>query len=102
MKEFIKEILRDLPCKIMIFWQDLLDSLNTDGGHIFLLAVFVIGANRFNAMEKHIELFLGALLGYLKGAGSNKTRRERPTPTTEISTATVTETATNEKPIDAA
>lgn len=92
MTEFFKE----LPCTLMRFWQDMLDSLNSDGGHILLLGIFVFLCVRYKAMENHEELFLGALLGYLKASGSNKTRRDRPTPTLETSTATITETATTE------
>ncbi len=95
----LKEFIQALPCTVMRFWQDLLDSLNSDGGHIFLLGLFVILCNRYTAMSNHEELFLGALLGYLKGAGSNKTRRDRPTPTAETSTATVeTVSVTEPKP----
>ncbi len=96
----IREFFESLPCTVMRFWQDALDSLNSDGGHIFLLAVFVILCNRYTAMSNHEELFLGALLGYLKGAGSNKTRRDRPVPTTETSTATVETVATTEPKLE--
>lgn len=61
-------------------WQDLLDSLNTDGGHIVLLAVFVIICVEVASLAAHVELFAGALLGYLKGSGSNKSRRDQPIP----------------------
>lgn len=61
-------------------WQDFLDSLNTDGGHIVLLAVFVMVCVEVGSLSSHIELFSGALLGYLKGAGSNKSRRDQPIP----------------------
>lgn len=97
MKEFFKE----LPCTIMRFWQDFLDSLNSDGGHIVLLALLVAAgmAGIKFGLAKADDLFIGAftaLLILLKTAGSNKTRRDRPTPIVETSTATITETATNE------
>lgn len=72
--------LRNLVCIVVRMWQDVLDSFNTDGGHILLLGVFVILCTRYTVMANHEELFLGALLGYLKAAGSNKTRRDRPAP----------------------
>lgn len=73
-------------------WQDFLDSLNTDGGHIVLLAAFVFVCVGLNSLSGHIELFAGALLGYLKGAGSNKTRRDQPAPGPSVTAAASTAT----------
>lgn len=77
------EKIRQLVCIFVRLWQDVLDSFNTDGGHILLLGVFVFLCTRYTAMANHEELFLGALLGYLKAAGSNKARRDRPSPTAD-------------------
>ena len=99
----IKEFIESLPCMLMRSWQDLLDSLNSDGGHILVLVLLFAGLIyvdiRWQVKEAmNIALQVpGALLVILKEVGSNKTRRDRPTPTVETSTATVTETATNEK-----
>lgn len=72
-------------CRVMRAWQDFLDTLNTDGGHILLLAIMVwlgmIGMKY--AVPKSDDLYVGAftaLLILLKSAGSNKTRRDRPSP----------------------
>lgn len=69
---------------VMTLWQDFLDSLNTDGGHILLLALFVlICCLKWEAMgdlQKYQGELVGALLLMLKQAGSNKTRRDRSAP----------------------
>ncbi len=103
MGKFIKDLLDGLPCMVMRFWQDFLDSLSSDGGHILMLVVLFAGLIYVDVRWKVQEAMnialqvSGALLVILKEVGSNKTRRDRPTPTVETSTATVTETATNEK-----
>jgi hypothetical protein len=79
------KLLNAFACTVMRFWQDALDSLNTDGGHILLLAIMVwLGMLGLQVeMPKADELFIGAftaLLILLKSAGSNKTRRDRPSP----------------------
>lgn len=67
-------------CTLMRFWQDLLDSLNSDGGHILLLVALFWWFRGDTAMEKYMGEVMGALLMYLKMAGSNKARRESPAP----------------------
>jgi hypothetical protein len=77
--------LQRIACTIVRFWQDFLDSLNSDGGHLLLLSIMVwlgmIGMKY--ALPKAEDLYIGAftaLLILLKTAGSNKTRRDRPAP----------------------
>ena len=59
----------------MSLWKELLDSLDTSGGHIFVLSVasmVLLFSGHFFQMEtasQHTELFLGALLLALKGTG---------------------------------
>lgn len=84
--------------KIMLFWQDFLDSLNSDGGHILLLIVLVgfgvLGVHY--AVPKADDIYLlaaGSLFTVLKVSGSNKTRRERPVPITETVDASVVTTS---------
>lgn len=79
---------RNIACIIMTGWQDFLDSLNSDGAHILILAIMVwLGMLGMKIMiPKADELFIGAftaLLILLKSAGSNKTRRDRPAPPPE-------------------
>ncbi len=64
-------------CTVIRFWQDFLDSLNTDGGHIILLIVLIEIFLGHNA-EAYLDLAIGALLMKLKDAGSSKARRDRP------------------------
>lgn len=91
-----------MSCIVIRFWQDFLDSLNSDGGHILLLAVMVwlgmVGAKL--AFPKSEDLFVGAftaLLILLKSAGSNKSRRERP-ETPEDPAVDLTKEVNKEKP----
>ena len=94
-----KEFIEAIPCTVMRLWQDFLDSLNSDGGHILLL-MLLVGAGMAGikyGFTKADDLFIGAftaLLILLKSAGSNKTRRDRPSPTETTSTVTATETST--------
>lgn len=86
----------------MRFWQDFLDSLNSDGGHILNLTLLVcLGmVAMFYQLPKGEDLFIGALAGLLvmlKTAGSNKTRRDRPLPE---STTTLEATTAGPKPPD--
>lgn len=69
--------LKSFACGVMRFWQDFLDSLNSDGGHILLLIGLFAWFNMDAGFEKFSGEVMGALLMYLKMAGSNKTRRER-------------------------
>lgn len=84
---------------MMKHWHDFLDSLDSDGGHIFLLlmlmGVGMIGL-RFNVAKAEDILTgaFGALLMSLKNAGSNKDRRDSQTIT---ETATVTATPIDTK-----
>lgn len=67
----------------MLFWHDYLDSLDTDGGRIFLL-VALLGVGVVMAHFKIVkaeDIIVGsfsALLLALKISGSNKDRREGP------------------------
>jgi hypothetical protein len=70
-------------CKVMLFWHDFLDSLDTDGGRIFLLLALLAGGSvmsRFGVAKADdiIVGSFGALLLALKVSGSNKDRREGP------------------------
>lgn len=70
---------------VVKLWQDFLDSLNSDGGHILLLAFLsVLGmAGMVYGLPKSDDMYIGAftaLLILLKSAGSNKTRRDRVVP----------------------
>jgi hypothetical protein len=81
-------MLKRFSCQVIRLWQDFLDSLNSDGGHIALLTVMVwLGMFGIKyELPKAEDLFVGAftaLLILLKVAGSNKTRRDRPGPTEE-------------------
>lgn len=73
----------------------MLDSLNTDGGHILILAVAITVGPKLGLPEQYRAEMVGGLLMYLKMAGSNKTRRDRLIPESEVSTSTaqVTEIA---------
>lgn len=80
---------RNIACIVMTGWQDFLDSLNSDGAHILILAIMVwLGMVGMKIMiPKADDLFVGAftaLLILLKTAGSNKTRRDRPAPPSEV------------------
>lgn len=88
---------KEMACIVIRFWQDFLDSLNSDGGHIALLAVMtwlgMVGMGL--SVAKADDLFVGAftaLLILLKSAGSNKTRRDRPAPETSETTPEQTPT----------
>jgi hypothetical protein len=67
-------------CPFMRFWQDMLDSFNSDGGHILLLVLLFFWFRGDASMEKYAGEVMGALLMYLKMVGSNKTRRDTPAP----------------------
>ncbi len=77
----------------MKLWQDFLDSINTDGGHLFLLGLFVMVCCMHIApsLEKYEGELIGALLMALKAAGSNKARRDMPAPptVTDVAVSTV-------------
>lgn len=67
----------------MRFWHDFLDSLDTDGGKIFLLVALLgfgaaIAHYGVPKAEDIIVGSFGALLMALKVSGSNKDRREGP------------------------
>lgn len=62
-------------------WHDFLDSLDSNGGHIFILMLLIVGgmlAVRFNIMNAQdiVQGAFGALLLALKNAASNQSRRE--------------------------
>ena len=64
-------------------WRCFLDSLSTDGGHIFVLVLLIligIGVYRWldpTAGGQIITLSFGALLALTKGAGTNKQQLDR-------------------------
>lgn len=94
------EKLRQLVCVIVRACQDLLDCLNTDGGHILIFLILIAWLKWNPILEKHSELIIGGLLLILKAAGSNKTRRDAPSPIveeTKETTTTVSGTAANGK-----
>lgn len=66
---------------MMQFWHDLLDSFDSDGGHIVVLVGLIVAG--FVAVHAGIadgrDILVGsfgALLGLLKSAGSNKDRND--------------------------
>ncbi len=90
MSAFIDAIIR--------LWQDFLDSLNTDGGHILLLALAVTIGPKLGLPEQYRAELIGGLLMYLKTAGSNKTRRDRLIPSTKETVREETEKTTETAP----
>ncbi len=65
-------------------WQDFLDSLDSTGGHLFMLCVLLlilphIGLSDAAKFEGEV---IGALLMALSSTRSNKTRRDTPAPPT--------------------
>ncbi len=65
----------------MRYWHDFLDSLDSDGGHIFILGMIIIAgmaAIHFQIMKADtiVDGAFGALLLALKDAGSNKDHRD--------------------------
>lgn len=77
----------------MRLWHDFLDSLDSDGGHIFLLLILMgvgmIGLDfKVAKSEDVLTGAFGALLMSLKNSGSNK---DRTNSRTVSETATITE-----------
>lgn len=70
----------------MTFWQDFLDSLDTNGGHIFVLTFLAcVGAMlsiKWDVMEGKalMEATGGALLLKLRDASSSAERRQQTKP----------------------
>ncbi len=93
----------------MVFWQDFLDSLDTDGGHIliFIIAIIIGFAGVYFKIAEANTVLVGAgsgLLAMLRSAGSNRRRRETTYSVETTATATATEQieskgdSVNEKP----
>ena len=83
---------------MMQFWHDLLDSFDSDGGHIVVLVGLIIAGfvASHAGMSKGDDILVGAfgaLLGLLKMAGSNKDRNDSNT-TTEVKRVVTTEPET--------
>lgn len=81
--EVIEAKLLSTPCNTrMVLWQDFLDSLDTDGGHLLILIVGVAGGivavitGHEQIGNTIVSATSGALLRDLQSAGSNKRRRE--------------------------
>ncbi len=96
-------------CGTMTIWERLLDSLDTSGGHIFImLLLLLIGiAMNKSGMPKGDEIVIGAfsaLLMALKSVNSNHHRYVEDTTTTVVNaprpSETTTTTSTNTPPIE--
>jgi hypothetical protein len=74
-------------------WHDFLDSLDSDGGHLALMVfLMIVGVVAFrHGYPKADDVIIGAfgaLLGALKGVGSNKDRSAKVTTVEQTKTET--------------
>ena len=83
----------------MGWWRTFLDSIDTNGGHILILLLLIVGGFavlRFDwATGKAGEIVtgaFGALLMMLKSAGSNREQSGGTTTTAQVQTVVPTET----------
>jgi len=86
----------------MGWWRTLLDSLDSNGGHIFILLAMIVGGFcvlRFEwANAKAAELISmagGALLMMLKSAGSNREQSGGSTTVAQVQSTVPTEALAN-------